>query len=58
MERLSLVQQIFQRPLEMWLVYDRALFLQQHGYYVDLFTFCERRVTPRNLLIQARKSLL
>ncbi|MBE4572870.1 SAM-dependent methyltransferase [Vibrio navarrensis] len=55
MERLSLVQQIFQRPLEMWLVYDRVLFLQQHGYHVDLFTFCERRVTPRNLLIQARK---
>lgn len=53
MERISLVQQVFRRPLEMWLVCDKALRLQQQGYTVSLKTFCSRDVTPRNLLIQA-----
>ncbi|MGO1190947.1 methyltransferase [Vibrio casei] len=53
MERISLVQQVFRRPLEMWLVCDKALRLQQQGYTVSLKTFCSRHVTPRNLIIQA-----
>ncbi|EGU55879.1 hypothetical protein VINI7043_27130 [Vibrio nigripulchritudo ATCC 27043] len=55
MERLSLVQQIFQRPLELWLILDRALYLQEKGYEVTLCEFCERNDTPRNILIQAKK---
>lgn len=54
-ERIELVQQLFRRPLELWLVLDRALFLQQHGYQVNVEQFCDRRLTPRNLIIQARK---
>lgn len=53
MERLSLVQQAFRRPLEMWLVCDKALRLEQAGYDVSLSTFCPRDITPRNILIQA-----
>lgn len=53
MERLSLVQQFFRRPLELWLVLDRVLFLQEYGYRVTLSEFCPRSVTPRNILIHA-----
>jgi hypothetical protein len=53
MERLSLAQQLFQRPLEMWLALDKCLYLEEIGYEVKLTEFCSREVTPRNLLIQA-----
>ncbi|OEF10385.1 methyltransferase [Vibrio genomosp. F10] len=53
MERLSLVQQAFRRPLELWLVLDKALFLEQHGYQVTLSQFCSRETTPRNILLHA-----
>ncbi len=55
MERMSLVQQVFRRALEMWLVYDKALRLEQDGYRVSLSLFCTREITPRNILIQAQK---
>jgi len=51
--RMELLSQFFVRPLELWLVYDRALALQESGYQVQLSTFCEPQITPRNLLIQA-----
>lgn len=55
MERLSLVQQGFRRLLEMWLVLDKALFLQEQGYQVSVSEFCSRDTTPRNLVIHAQK---
>ncbi len=55
-ERIELVQQLFRRPLELWLALDRALYLQQHGYHVRLEQFCDRQLTPRNLLIQAHRT--
>ncbi|MGY5615607.1 methyltransferase [Vibrio cincinnatiensis] len=55
MERLSLVQQGFQRLLELWLVLDRAIFLQEQGYQVEISVFCSREVTPRNIVIHAQK---
>ncbi|MEH6825283.1 MAG: methyltransferase [Motiliproteus sp.] len=54
-EQIELVRLLFRRPLELWLVLDRALFLQQQGYQVQLQQFCERQLTPRNLLLQAQK---
>ncbi len=51
--RLERVSQLFRRPLELWLVLDRALFLEERGYAVCLTEFCDARLTPRNLLIQA-----
>ncbi|WP_028693409.1 methyltransferase [Pseudomonas cremoricolorata] len=50
---LERVRNLFRRPLELWLVLDRALFLQQHDYDVRLGHFCEHTLTPRNLLLLA-----
>ncbi|MDN3610540.1 methyltransferase [Vibrio ostreicida] len=55
MERISLIQQPFRRSLEMWLVLDKSLYLVEHGYHVCVETFCDKQVTPRNILIRARK---
>ncbi|VVP36946.1 methyltransferase [Pseudomonas fluorescens] len=53
---LELVRGLFRRPLELWLVLDRALFLMEQGYAVRLGTFCESPLTPRNLLLLAERS--
>lgn len=45
----------FRRPLELWLVLDRALALEEAGYRVQLGEFCERALTPRNLMIHAER---
>ena len=55
--REDLVRQLFRRPLELWLVLDRCLYLEEHGYAVSLRGFCPRHVTPRNLWIHARRSV-
>ncbi|OAN18318.1 SAM-dependent methyltransferase [Photobacterium jeanii] len=52
-DRMELVRQLFRRPLEMWLVYDRACFMEESGYQVSVGTFCDKPTTPRNLLIHA-----
>ena len=51
--RMELVRHLFRRPLEIWLGLDRALFLQEQGYRVELGEFCAKPMTPRNLLIRA-----
>ena len=51
--RMELPRHGFRRALELWLVLDRALYLEQRGYKVTVGTFCERHLTPRNLLIRA-----
>ncbi len=56
MERMSLVQLVFQRPLEIWLALDKALYLEERGYRVRLSEFCPKSVTPRNILICAYKN--
>ncbi|UUM31393.1 SAM-dependent methyltransferase [Vibrio japonicus] len=55
MERMSLVQQVFRRGLEFWLVLDKAMYLEQEGYKVSIEEFCAKSITPRNILIQAMK---
>ena len=52
---LERVRNLFRRPLELWLVLDRALFLREQGYEVRIGTFCERSLTPRNLLVLAER---
>ena len=52
--RLSIVRHAFRRPLEIWLVLDLACYLEQQGYAVKIGRFCERQLTPRNLLISAQ----
>ncbi|ASW80723.1 methyltransferase [Vibrio anguillarum] len=55
MERIGLVQQAFRRMIELWLVLDKALYLQEQGYEVQIEQFCARKVTPRNILVHAFK---
>jgi hypothetical protein len=50
---LELLRNLFRRPLELWLILDRALYLQQRDYTVRIGTFCDSQLTPRNLLILA-----
>jgi hypothetical protein len=52
---LELLRGLFRRPLELWLVLDRALFLSEQGYTVQLGTFCETPLTPRNFLLLAER---
>lgn len=52
---LELVRGLFRRPLEIWLVLDRALFLGENGYRVEIGTFCEPTLTPRNLMVLAER---
>ncbi|WP_228290064.1 hypothetical protein [Marinobacter salsuginis] len=51
--RHELVRHLFRRPLELWMVLDYAVFLEEHGYQVRLGQFCDRSLTPRNLLLDA-----
>jgi len=53
--REDLVRHLFRRPLELWLVYDRCLYLEENGYVVSLHEFCQRQLTPRNLWIHASR---
>ncbi|MHC8409035.1 methyltransferase [Pseudomonas sp. Hz4] len=53
---LELLRGLLRRPLELWLVLDRALFLFEQGYAVRLGTFCETPLTPRNFLLLAERS--
>lgn len=54
--RMELVRHLFRRPLEIWLALDRALFLQERGYAVEVGEFCDKPMTPRNILIRAVRS--
>jgi len=56
-EKIELVRHLFRRPIEIWLILDRALYLQKHDYHVTVHEFCDKQVTPRNILIQAHKNL-
>ncbi|EHR41060.1 class I SAM-dependent methyltransferase [Alishewanella jeotgali] len=53
LQRIDAVRHLFRRPLELYLVLDRALYLQQQGYQVQLSVFCAYQITPRNFLIRA-----
>lgn len=53
--RLTLPRFAFRRALEMWLVLDMACYLETHGYTTTIQIFCEKALTPRNLLLSARR---
>jgi hypothetical protein len=53
--RYSLPRYMFRRLIELWLVLDRAIVLQENGYNIDLGEFCEKSMTPRNLMIIGQK---
>lgn len=49
----GVVRGVFRRPIELWLVLDRALALAEAGRSVTVEVFCDVAVTPRNLLIRS-----
>ncbi|WP_421684574.1 methyltransferase [Stutzerimonas urumqiensis] len=53
---LELVRGLFRRPLETWLLLDRALLLAENGYDVLLGTFCPAHLTPRNAMLVAQRT--
>ena len=53
---MELVRLLFRRPLEIWLALDRACFLEEQGYNVVMGSFCDKPITPRNLLIHAERN--
>lgn len=52
--RMELITHLFRRPLELWLILDRALYLQEKGADVSVGLFCDYQLTPRNFLILAQ----
>jgi hypothetical protein len=55
MLRLQLARLAFRRALEVWLLMDMAVYLEHHGYTVAVAPFCAPELTPRNLLLSARR---
>lgn len=53
--RIELVRHLFRRPLELWLVLDRALYLEEQGYRVTVGEFCGKELTPRNFMLHAER---
>lgn len=49
--RLEKARLGFRKALEYWLLLDRALFLEEHGYESHLRQFCSKEVSGRNTLI-------
>lgn len=54
-QRLSIPRLAFRRALEVYLVTDLALYLAEHDYDVGLSTLCAPHITPRNILLSARR---
>ena len=52
-ERLGIVRQALKRYIEYFLVLDLACFAEEHGYDTEVVEFCEKTITPRNLLVMA-----
>lgn len=50
--RIEILTHAFRQLLERWLLLDRVIYLQEYGYDVELLTFCEADITPRNAIIQ------
>ena len=53
--RLAIPRIAFRRALELYLVSDLAVYLSDHDYVVTLSTVCTTNVTPRNVLLSARR---
>ncbi|MEW6764781.1 MAG: methyltransferase [Pseudomonadota bacterium] len=49
----ELIRAAMRRPLESWLVLDMALGLEESGFAVEVGEFCDKTLTPRNLMIRA-----
>ncbi len=50
-----LIRNIFARPLELLIILDRALWLEEAAWKVDIEAVFDRDISPRNLAIIARR---
>ena len=54
---LGAIRNVFRRPIELWVVLDRALWLKEHSWEVEVGVWCSSELTPRNILLKgSRKS--
>lgn len=53
--RLQLPRQACRRAIEVWLLHDLALALENDGFTAELHRFCPRPLTPRNVIVSARR---
>ena len=51
--RAELVSSVYRRPLEVWLLLDRAMYLTGSYQRVELGVFCSEELTPRNAMLTA-----
>ena len=49
---LGSVRGLFRRAIELWVVLDRALWLQEQGWSVEVGCWCDPQLTPRNILLR------
>jgi hypothetical protein len=49
----GLIRNAFGRLMELYILLDRALYLEEHGYKVELLEFFDEPISPRNLGIVA-----
>ncbi len=49
----GLIRNAFGRLMELYILLDRALYLEEHGYQVQLLEFFDEPISPRNLGIVA-----
>ncbi|MGO1793954.1 MAG: methyltransferase [Oceanisphaera sp.] len=54
-KRIELVRHRYQYPLELWLLLDKAIFLEEQGYQVELGYFTDAQHTPRRYLLKAER---
>jgi hypothetical protein len=52
--RYTLPRTMLGRLVEVWVAYDRAAFLSQHGYETEVLTAFEMSVSPRNIAVLGR----
>ena len=54
-QALASLRQVFVRSIEVWLAFDRAMWLQERGWKVKVGTFCSPEVSPRNILLHCSR---
>lgn len=52
--RLEKAQLVFRQALERWLLLDRALYLKERGYSVEIQKFCTKQHSARNHVVLAK----
>lgn len=53
--RIEVVQHFFKPFIEQWLNIDKAIFLQEHGFDVDVFECWPKHISPRNTMLVAKR---